>query len=206
MARTRDMKRRAEMAAQALEIIRERGVHRVTMSDIARGLGMKRPALYHYFPNLPAIGEAVLEHLQARTQRMAVARMAPHRHPIDQLGALLQAIVELYEDERDTLVTFFQLFAMASAEDEGDRLLVRERELLEPQRHFMIAMIENGIERGTVRPCDAAALIDTVLTLIDGTQVQRITRNPDLRPMLELVRTRLLAPLRAEPAKEIPEP
>ncbi len=55
MPRPLDLARRAQIAEQAFRAIQHHGVHRVTMSSLAKALGMKRTALYHYFPNLGAI-------------------------------------------------------------------------------------------------------------------------------------------------------
>ncbi len=52
MPRTPDMKRRAEIAARAFEVLRERGLQRTGMADVATALGMKRPTLYWYFRDL----------------------------------------------------------------------------------------------------------------------------------------------------------
>ena len=72
---------------------------------------------------------------------------------------------------------------------------------MEPQRNFLVALVNNGIERGSVAPCDAEGLVDTVLTLVDGSQVQRVTRNGDLSAMLSFVKEQMLEPLRLKENK-----
>jgi AcrR family transcriptional regulator len=201
MARQPDMQRRAEIAARALDVVLERGVHRTTMSDIARALDMKRPALYWYFSDLGAVFDAALDNLQQNIIAHVSKRMGQEIHPIDQLYAVLCAVVEFYADRRELLIGMFQLWAVAGAQGDPESLLTRERELMEPQRNFLIALLKNGIALGRVAPCDVEGLVDTMLTLVDGAQVQRVTRDPDLRPMLNFVKTVMLEPLRLKESK-----
>jgi AcrR family transcriptional regulator len=201
MARQPDMQRRAEIAARALDVVLERGVHRTTMSDIARALDMKRPALYWYFSDLGAVFDAALDNLQQNIIAHVSKRMGQEIHPIDQLYAVLCAVVEFYADRRELLIGMFQLWAVAGAQGDPEPLLTRERELMEPQRNFLIALLKNGIALGRVAPCDVEGLVDTMLTLVDGAQVQRVTRDADLRPMLNFVKTVMLEPLRLKESK-----
>ncbi len=60
MARTVDTQRRTELARQALEVMRARGIGRTTMSELAQALGVKRPTLYFYFRDLTGLLHAAL--------------------------------------------------------------------------------------------------------------------------------------------------
>lgn len=201
MARQPDMQRRAEIAARALDVVLEQGVHKTTMSDIARALEMKRPALYWYFSDLGAIFDVALDSLQQEILTYVTHAMGRENHPIDQLYAALYGVVEFYQNRRQTLIGLFQLWAVAGANGDAESLLNRERELMEPQRNFLVALVNNGIERGRVAPCDAEGLVDTMLTLVDGSQVQRVTRNGDLSAMLSFVKEQMLEPLRLKENK-----
>ncbi len=169
------------------------------MSDVARALEMKRPALYHYFPNLEAICHVVLGDLQERIRMYCIERMAPHRHPIDQLEALVYAALEFHRDYHDDVVALTQLWA--SGPEEREAISGRERAARAPQRHFLIALVQNGIARGVVAECDPVGLVDTIITLTEGMQALRVTTNPDLEPMLAYMREHILGPLRI-PKKE----
>ena len=198
MPRRPDMNRRAEIADRALQVVLERGVHKTTMSDIARALEMKRPALYWYFSDLGAVFEAALGSLQQQVLRYVVDRVAQESHPIDQLYVALAAVVEFYQDKRALLIGLFQLWAVTSTHGDPESAIAQERELVEAPRGFLIALVAQGIAEGQVRPCVPEALVDTVLTLIGGAQVQRVTRDADLTPVLHFVREQLLEPLRSE--------
>lgn len=164
------------------------------MSDIARALEMKRPALYYYFRDLEEVCLAVLTDLQESIYGEVVRQMAKHRHPIDQLKALMLGSLEFYAQRRQMLMAVFQLSAVSDAQAMADR----EREFYAPQRAFLIKLAESGIQRGLIAPCDPAGLIDTILVLMDGALMQRVTQDPNFDAMVQFVTERVLDPLRLE--------
>ena len=48
-------RRRAEILHAALRAFREQGYHATTLDDIAEHVGVRKTALYHYFPDKEAI-------------------------------------------------------------------------------------------------------------------------------------------------------
>lgn len=189
------MAKRREIAARAFEAIRARGVHRTTMSDIAAALEMKRPTLYWYFKDLGEIFDAVVQDTDARLRAFVAGRLTDARHPIDYLDELMQASVDFYEGRRDYIIVLFQLWAVSASQD-PERILRRGREFIEPVREALVARVRQGIDEGLVAPCDADKIVDLVLSVIDGAQVQRVTRDAAMRPILDAFREYVLAPLR----------
>lgn len=53
--REKRLKRRREILHAALEAVREQGWHGTTLDDIAGRLGIRKTALYHYFPDKDSI-------------------------------------------------------------------------------------------------------------------------------------------------------
>src|SRR5207245_9747833 len=100
MSRPPDLARRAQLAARAFDVIRARGVHRTTMSDLAAALGLKRPTLYFYFKDLGAVFEAVLEETQRLYFAHVTARVAGVAHPIDLVAAVRRATLEFNQGRR----------------------------------------------------------------------------------------------------------
>ena len=56
MPRRPDQARRAELAQAAFDVLRARGMQ-TSMRELADALGIKRPTLYFYFPDLGAVFE-----------------------------------------------------------------------------------------------------------------------------------------------------
>ena len=75
MPRRPDLARRAELATAAFEVLRTRGMQ-TSMRELAEALGVKRPTLYFYFPDLGAVFETVLEQTYQEHTALVMARIA----------------------------------------------------------------------------------------------------------------------------------
>ena len=78
MPRRPDLARRAELAASAFEVLRTRGMQ-TSMRELADALGVKRPTLYFYFPDVGAVFETVLDQTYAAHTELVLARMRRRR-------------------------------------------------------------------------------------------------------------------------------
>ncbi len=194
MARKPDIARRRDIARQAFAAIRERGVHRTSMSDIAAALDMKRPTLYWYFKDLGEIFDAAAEEIDAQWGVFVAGRLAGVDHPIDYLETLLAASTEFYEGRREDVIVLFQLLAVGAQPRE--RMLARSAHYITPMRAGLIDRLRAGIAAGRVAPCDPEKIVDIVLAVADGSQVQRVTRDADPTPMVDAISEYVLAPLR----------
>ena len=130
MPRRPDLTRRAELAAAAFEVLRTRGVG-TSMRELADALGVKRPTLYFYFPDLGAVFETVLEqNPRSRAERAEFRRLHAR---VDR---------RLRSGGRDDLLPLLdsQLFLLALAPDlppEVERDTRRMLELGEPVAVFV---------------------------------------------------------------------
>src|SRR5688572_15397942 len=97
MPRRPDLARRAELARAAFDVLRARGVQ-TSMSELADALGVKRPTLYFYFPDIGAVFEAVLEQTYLTHAELVLARMRAVAHPLDRLRAMVDVTVAFHRD------------------------------------------------------------------------------------------------------------
>src|SRR5262245_57882149 len=155
MARRPDIAHRSELAGRAFDVIRSRGVHRTSMSDLATALDIKRPTLYWYFKDLGEIFESVFDETRRRQLVFTAERLVGIEHPIDYLEALGRATLAFNQGRREIIVIMFQLWALGGTAD-PQRTLARGRAGIEPLRAGLIARLEDGVRRGLVAPCDAA--------------------------------------------------
>ena len=58
------------------------------------------------------------------------------------------------------------------------------------------AMLEEGIAKGTVAPCNPKAVMATVRALTDGLLIQRVMTGLDLEPVHQFIWAHILAPLK----------
>jgi AcrR family transcriptional regulator len=201
MSRAPDLARRAELAAQAFEVLRARGV-RTSMSDLAAALGLKRPTLYFYFKDTGAVLEAVLEETQQSYFAQVSAKVAGIAHPIDQLAAVMRVTAELHQERRDRVLLLFQLWAVGG--DDPERILAKNRELTDPMRAVVVRQIEAGVADGRIAPCDPARVVDLALAALDGALIQEVTRSASAIAIVDEFERRVLGPLRRPARRKKP--
>src|SRR6266436_1527406 len=97
MSRRPDLERRAQLARAAFEVLRARGVQ-TSMRELAEALGVKRPTLYFYFPDLGAVFESVLDETYRALADAVVARTRAVDHPLDRLRAVVDATIAFHRD------------------------------------------------------------------------------------------------------------
>ncbi|MEZ4404624.1 MAG: TetR/AcrR family transcriptional regulator [Kofleriaceae bacterium] len=198
MARRFDAARRSALVAQALEVFRTRGVGRITMSELATALGVKRPTLYFYFRDLSGLLLAAVEEVYRGYALHVAGRLAAIEHPILALAELARTTVRFQEERRDLVVLLFQLWAAGDADPEA--LLARSRAAGEILRADLVARLRGGIERGEVAACEPERVVDLVLAVLDGTIVAAVTRTGSAAATVDELWHRVLAPLVVPPA------
>ncbi len=195
MPRRADLARRAELARAAFDVLRARGMQ-TSMRELADALGIKRPTLYFYFPDLGAVFDTMLGQMYLGLTEAVVARVREHAHPIDRLHAVVDATLAFHRDHPHLLGGLFQLWALGGRG--VSTVLERERRGLLAARDALVADLQAGIARKDVKPCDPERIVDLVLAVVEGLvvhQVLGIARGDD--PAGELAR-RVLEPLRVQ--------
>ncbi|MBL8625332.1 MAG: TetR/AcrR family transcriptional regulator [Myxococcales bacterium] len=198
MARTFDAARRSALVAQTLELLRTRRPGRLTMSELASALGVKRPTLYFYFRDLSGLLLAAVEDVYRAYAVHITARLAPIDHPIEALGELARATVEYQRERRDLVILLFQLWAAGDTDPE--LLLARSRAAGQVLRADLVSRLRAGIDRGVVAPCDPERTVDLVLTVLDGTIVAAVTGSGAPGVAVEELWRQVLAPLIVNPS------
>jgi TetR/AcrR family transcriptional regulator len=195
MPRRIDLARRAKLAHAAFDVLRARGMQ-TSMRELADALGLKRPTLYFYFPDLGAVFETVLEEMYLALTEAVLARVREHDHPIDRLRAVIDATLAFHRDRPQLIGGLFQMWALGGRD--LSKVLERERRGVLAARDAMVADLRAGIARKDVRPCEPERIVDLVLAFIEGAVVHHvlgIARTDDTTD--ELAR-RVLEPLRAQ--------
>src|SRR5438067_3854961 len=77
----------AEILAIADDVMTEEGVNGLSLSEVARRLGVKPPSIYKYFDSLMAIYDALFEGVQRTQLEVMRTAMAPAEPGLDALGA-----------------------------------------------------------------------------------------------------------------------
>ena len=147
--------RRRQLLERGAELFARHSYDELSMSKIAREVGISKPLLYHYFRSKREFFQATLaqaaEELRARTEP------DPNLPPLDQLRGSLEAFLELIDDNT---VAYRKLMQSVSSVPEV-------RELVEEIRTRTAARILEGLYAGDTPP-KARAAVHGWLWFMDG--------------------------------------
>jgi TetR/AcrR family transcriptional regulator len=149
--------KRQEVLREAAAFFNFKGYHATSLTEIATSLGVTKAALYHYFPNKNSLLAACFE------QAMEVAFASLERgrkqgkNGRDRLVLTMSGYVTQLIDELNCCVVLMEEQAL----EPGDRAkLVRQRDRFE---RSLRALVKEGIEDGSVVPCDPKLAIFVIL-------------------------------------------
>jgi AcrR family transcriptional regulator len=195
MPRRPDLARRTELAHAAFEVLRARGMQ-TSMRELAEALGVKRPTLYFYFPDLGSVFEAVLDQTYRAHAEFVLSRMRNLDHPLDRLRAVVDATIAFHREHPQLIGGLFQLWAVGGRDFQA--LLDRERRIVVAARDALVADLRGGIARKDVKPCDPERVVDLVLAVVDGVLVHHVIGIARPDGVIEELADRVIEPLRSK--------
>ena len=176
-----------------IEVLRTRGVH-TSMRELADALGVKRPTLYFYFPDLGAVFESVLDQTYEALAQVVLARAQRFAHPLDRLRAVVDATIAFHRERPQLIGGLFQLWAVGGRDFAS--VLDRERQIVVAARDALVADLRAGIARREVKPCDPERTVDLVLAVVDGVLVHHVLGIARPDGVIEELAERIIEPLR----------
>jgi AcrR family transcriptional regulator len=195
MPRRPDVARRQELARAAFEVLRARGVQ-TSMRELADALGLKRPTLYFYFPDLGAVFESVLDDTYRALAESVIARTRAVDHPLDRLRAVVDATIAFHRERPQLIGGLFQLWAVGGRDFAS--VLDRERRVVVAARDALVADLRAGIARHEVEKCDAERVVDLVLAIVDGVLVHHVLGIARADSVMTELAERVIEPLRVK--------
>jgi len=196
MGRPVDIEKRRDLARRAVEVLSREGLD-ISNSRLAEALELKRPTLLYHFPSRAHLVEHALEELLTEQMLFVMSRVNEHTHPIDRLFAQICAVHEFHKDREDRIVFLSQAIATTSRPRMAEIIDVGNR-VFAAQRAAATDLIRQGIEEGTVAPCDPDAVVATIRAAQDGLMVQRVMTDVDLAPIHDFMWKHILEPLKRE--------
>ncbi len=196
MARPAEPEKRLDLARQAVGVFARVGLD-IPMSRLADELGIKRPTLLYHFPTRSHIVETALQDLLVEQAAHVLAKIEEQEHPIDRLFAQVRAVHAFHHGREERITLLSQ--AIATSGGRMSEIIEIGNRVFEVHRRAAADRIRRGIVAGTVKPCDADALVNLVRAITDGLMVQRVMTGLDLGPVHELLWTQVLRPLKRRP-------
>jgi len=159
VAEKRDRRRR-EILHAALRAFREKGYHATTLEDIAEHLGVRKTALYHYFPDKDAILFACHQESLAELDRI-LEGMKQHETAPGQLAFLIREHVRVMTDTLEGSPLAFEVTALSP---ERQKAVIGARDRYERTLRRVIA---RGVEEGEFRDVNPKTATFAILGAIN---------------------------------------
>jgi TetR/AcrR family transcriptional regulator len=158
--RAKRERRRTEILHAALQAFRSGGYHATTLDDIALQLGVRKTALYHYFPDKEALLYAChREGLEEVAGIIAAARR--HQTSAEQLAHAIREHVRVMTDTLEGSSLAFEVSAL-SARHQSEVIAARDR-----YEQALRDIIRRGIAAGEFRAVDAKLAVFAILGAIN---------------------------------------
>lgn len=187
--------RRRQLLAHGAELFTSHGYDGISMASIARGAGISKALLYHYFPSKSEFFQATLA--QAAADLAARTAPDPALAPGEQLRASLDAFLS-WIDEHSASYTKLLQSAGTVAE---------VRDLIERIRTTTAEQILIGLSGRATPPARARTAVTAWLWFMDGACLDWIAhRDFDRSELLEQLLGTLVGALHATGAAEIAAP
>lgn len=153
-------RRRAEILHAALRAFRDRGYHATTLDDIAQRLGVRKTALYHYFPDKQSILHECHREASGELARIleAARRLETAR---EQLAHVIREHVRVMTETLEGSPLAFEVTAFSPE---------RQQELMTARDAYERAVrriIERGIRSGEFRRVDSKVAVFVILGAIN---------------------------------------
>jgi AcrR family transcriptional regulator len=113
--REKRRRRRAEILRAALRAFRDQGYHRTTLEDIADLVGVRKTALYHYFPDKESILHACHQQGLAEVHHHVVEATERYTRASDRLAYLIREHVRVMTDTLEGSSFAFEVSALSPA-------------------------------------------------------------------------------------------
>ena len=159
--REKRRRRRAEIIHAALEAFREVGYHNTTLEDIAERLGVRKTALYHYFPDKEAILYEC--HRNSTAEVLRILRRARREYDTahERLSFVIREHVRVMTETLDGSPGAFEVTSLSP---EYQRKIVRGRDRYE---RGLRRIIQEGIDAGEFRDTDPKTAVFAILGAIN---------------------------------------
>ena len=151
-------RRRAEILHAALQAFREKGYHVITLEDIAGRLGVRKTALYHYFPDKEAILNECHRESLWEVYRLLTEADVRFRSARERLAYIIHKHVQLMTETHEGSPLAFAL----SPE--------RPHEVITARDHYergLHRIITQGIRTGEFRPVNPKIAVFAILGAIN---------------------------------------
>ena len=159
--REKRRRRRAEILHAALRAFRAKGYHSTTLDDIAEYLGVRKTALYHYFPDKESILYECHRESLAEVGRLLKEARIRYDTAAERLAYIIREHVRVMTETLEGSPLAFEVTAL-SPERQAEIIAARDR-----YEHGLRRMIAQGVKDGEFRSTNPKIAVFAILGAIN---------------------------------------
>jgi TetR/AcrR family transcriptional regulator, cholesterol catabolism regulator len=150
--------KRREIALAAAHVFNERGFNATSLSAVADSLGMDRATLYYYISNKQELFDEVVREASERNIEAAEAARTAEGAPLDRLRVVITELMKSYAANYPLLYVYLRE-NLASVDPERTEWSKYMRGLSHRYEDAVIAIVQEGIDNGSIRPLASARVL-----------------------------------------------
>ena len=159
--RDKRRRRREEILHAALRAFRDKGYHATTLDDIAEHLGVRKTALYHYFPDKEAILYECHRESLAEIRRLLAAAARSPNTAAKRLALVIREHVRVMIETFEGSPLAFEVAALSPAR-QSEVITARDK-----YERGLRRIIDEGVKNGEFRPVDSKIAVFAILGAIN---------------------------------------
>jgi len=157
--------RRQQILQAALTVFSERGFHGANVSDVAAAAGVSQGTIYWYFDSKEELLTAAILSFFDQFEQDTLAGLEGNETAADKLRALGRSMTKLAREMEGLFTLFMEYWASSKRREEAGQFWSG---MLTEFKDVIVAIIQEGIERGEFRPVQAEPLVWAIMAAYDG--------------------------------------
>jgi AcrR family transcriptional regulator len=152
-----------QIKTAALRCFSQYGFNKTTMDDIANSIGMKKASLYYYYKNKEAVFCEMIESEVKTFISKAEEKVSNVKSATNKLFLLVKLETEYFQEKVGTFDLSVSTIIEAQPILNETMEKVRRKDV-----DLWAKVINEGIDKGEFRKCNAKKIADTIRTVLDS--------------------------------------
>jgi TetR/AcrR family transcriptional regulator, cholesterol catabolism regulator len=150
--------KRSEIAAAAAQVFNQKGYSATSLADVAEALGMDRATLYYYVSNKQELFDEVVREASEKNIAAAEAARASDDPPLEKLRIVVTELMASYAANYPLLYVYLRE-NLSHVEPDRTEWSKYMRNLSHRFEDAVIAIVQEGIDNGSIRPLASARVL-----------------------------------------------
>jgi len=161
--------KKKQIVHAAIAVFARTGINSAKMADIAEAAGVGKGTIYEYFRSKDEVFAEAFNFFQEEIEAAVGRRIWRLQDPEGKLRAVIQAFVEISQQNTDFIEIMFDFWA------EGIRTrheTVDLKSVYDKYRQDIASFMDEGVRTGVFRPVNSALVASAILAAMDGLALQ----------------------------------